>query len=179
MKKVLIVCAIALGLNVTAKAQCPINEILTTRDIQTVANMIEGNTDCIKQALTQNPEYQVFKTYVDYLYNSSKAWIYHSNPQKEKLFSDFYQKWGKDYPTLMAAAPETEEFKKDVAAMVATDPQFFKQNKTTVVPQQYKQWLYVQDLNKRYGEHKVLSLANAAAKIANLQTPTNIYAGNW
>ena len=95
------------------------------------------------------------------------------------MFSDFYQKWGKDYPSLAVAAPESEEFKKDIAAMVATDPQFFKQKKATAVPQQYKQWLYVQDLNRKYGEDKVLSLAVATSKIANLGTPTYIYAGNW
>jgi hypothetical protein len=63
--------------------------------------------------------------------------------------------------------------------MIATDPEFFKQKKATAVPQQYKQWLYVQDLNRKYGESKVLSLAVATSKIANLGTPTYIYAGNW
>ena len=179
MKKVLIACAFAFGISATTKAQCPINEILTTRDIQNVANMIEANTDCIKTALTQNSEYQSFKSYVDFLYNNTRQWIYHTNPQKEKLFGDFYQKWGKDYPSLAVAAPESEEFKKDIAAMIATDPEFFKQKKATTVPQQYKQWLYVQDLNRKYGENKVLSLAVATSKIANLGTPTYIYAGNW
>ena len=179
MKKVLIACALAFGISATTKAQCPINDILTTRDIQNVANMIEANTDCIKQALVQNPEYQSFKSYVDFLYNNSRTWIYHTNPQKEKLFTDFYQKWGKDYPSLAAAVPESEDFKKDIAAMIATDPAFFKQNKVTAIPQQYKQWLYVQDLNKKYGEHKVLSLAVAAGKIANLGMPAYSYAGNW
>lgn len=179
MKKVLIACALAFGISATTKAQCPINEILTTRDIQNVANMIELNTDCLKAALTQNPEYQSFKTYVDFLYNNSRPWIYHTNPQKEKLFSNFYQKWGKDYPNLASAPPESEEFKKDIAAMIATDPEFFKQKKATAVPQQYKQWLYVQDLNRKYGEDKVLSLAVATSKIANLGIPTYIYAGNW
>ncbi len=179
MKKVLIVCALAFGISTTTNAQCPINEILTTRDIQNVANMIEANTDCIKTALTQNSEYQSIKTYVDFLYNNTRPWIYHTNPQKEKLFNDFYQKWGKDYPSLAVAAPESEEFKKDIAAMIATDPEFFKQKKATTVPQQYKQWLYVQDLNRKYGENKVLSLAVATSKIANLGTPTYIYAGNW
>lgn len=183
MKKVLIACALAFGINATTKAQCPINEILTTRDLANVANMIEANTDCLKTALTQNPEYQSFKMYVDFLYNNSRTWIYHTNPQKEKLFGEFYKKWEKEYPTLTAAVPTSEEFKKDVAAMIATDPAFFKQNKVTAVPLQYKQWLYVQDLNKRYGEDKVLSLAVAASKIANLGTPTynyiGTYAGNW
>lgn len=179
MKKVLIACLLAFGINATTKAQCPINEILTTRDILNVANMIEANTDCIKQAFIQNSEYQSFKNYVDFLYNNSRPWIYHTNPQKEKLFSDFYQKWGKEYPSLAVAAPTSEEFKKDVAAMIATDPAFFKQNKATAVPQQYKQWLYVQDLNKKYGESRVLSLAVATSKIANLGTPAYIYAGNW
>ncbi|RZA02241.1 MAG: hypothetical protein EOP47_07810 [Sphingobacteriaceae bacterium] len=179
MKKVLIACALAFGVTATTKAQCPINDILTTRDIANVANMIEANTDCIKQAFVQNPEYQSFKTYVDFLYNNSRPWIYHTNPQKEKLFNDFYQKWGKDYPNLASKVPDNEEFKKDIAAMIATDPAFFKQKKETVVPQQYKQWLYVQDLNRKYGENKVLSLAVATSKIANLGTPTYIYAGNW
>lgn len=179
MKNVFLACVLAFGVTATSKAQCPINEILTTRDIQTVANMIEGNTDCIKQELTQNEEYQGFKAYVDYLYNSTKPWIYHTNPEKEKLFTEFYTKWAKDYPTLNSAAAITDEFKKDMAAMVATDPAYFKQNKATAVPQKYREWLYVQDLKKRYGENKVLSLANAAAKIANLQTPAYVYAGNW
>ncbi len=178
MKNVFLTCLLALGFT-AAKAQCPINEILTTRDIQTVANMIENNTDCIKQSLTQNPEYQSFKLYVDNLYNGASPWIYHSYPAKEKQFNEFYAKWGKEYPTLRSKVPTSDEFKKDVAAMIASDPQFFKQTKTTDVPVQYKQWLYVQDLNKRYGEAKVLSLANATSKIANLSNVNNIYAGNW
>jgi len=178
MKNVFLTCLLALGL-LTAKAQCPINEILTTRDIQVVANMIESNTDCIKQSLTQNPEYKTIKVYVDHLYNGARPWVYHAYPEKEKLFTEFYAKWGNEYPTLRAQAPTSDEFKKDVAAMIATDPQFFKQTKATDVPQQYKQWLYVQDLNKRYGESKVLSLTNATSKIANLQMPIDSYAGNW
>ncbi|MEO8886712.1 MAG: hypothetical protein ABI367_11660 [Mucilaginibacter sp.] len=178
MKNVFLAALLALGLT-TVKAQCPINEILTTRDIQVVANMIESNTDCIKQSLTQNPEYKTLKMYVDRLYNGARPWVYHTYPAKEKLFNDFYAKWGNEYPTLRSAAPTSDEFKKDVAAMVATDPEFFKQNKTTDVPIQYKQWLYVQDLKKRYGENKLLSLTNATAKIANLQVVNDNYAGNW
>ncbi len=178
MKNVFLACLLALGLSV-AKAQCPITEILTTSDVQVVANMIESNTDCIKQSLTQNPEYQNFKIYVDRLYNGASPWIYHTYPVKEKLFNEFYAKWGKEYPNLKSTVPTSDEFKKDVAAMIATDPKFFAQIKPTDMPVRYKQWLYVQDLNKRYGENKVLSLANATSKIANLQMPIDVYAGNW
>ena len=66
-----------------------------------------------------------------------------------------------------------------MAALVATDPEYFKQNKVSVVPQKYKEWLYVQDLKKRYGENKVIALSVAASKIANLPTPSYVYAGNY
>lgn len=177
MKKVFLTCLVALGMAATTKAQCPINEILTTRDIQNVANMIESNTECIKQVLTQDEEYASVKGYLDYLYNSTKVWIYHTNPEKEKLFSDFYHRWEKQYPTLNSAAAITDEFKADMAALVATDPAYFKQVKETAVPQRYKEWLYVQDLKKRYGEGKVIALSVAASKIANL--PNYVYAGNY
>src|SRR5471030_1960444 len=68
MKRVFIVCLLALGMNATTKAQCPINEILVTRDLSTIATMIDNNTECIKQSLAFNPEYANFKMYLDYLY---------------------------------------------------------------------------------------------------------------
>jgi hypothetical protein len=169
MKNVLIVCLLALGIR--AAAQCPINEILTTRDPQTIAGLIENNTDCIKQSLTLNPEYQSFKVYVDYLYNTSSPWVYHTNPDKEKLFADFYAVWGKDYPSMRSPVPTTDEFTRAVAAMVATDPAFFVQKKVTTVPVKYQQWLTVQNLNRKYGERNIITLTNAAAKIANLPAP--------
>ncbi|MDB5117169.1 MAG: hypothetical protein JWQ79_2661 [Mucilaginibacter sp.] len=168
MKKVLLVCLVAFGMK--AAAQCPINEILTTRDPQIIASLIENNTDCIKQSLTQNPEYQNFKVYVDYLYNTSSPWVYHTNPDKEKLFNDFYAKWGDAYPTMRSTEPASPEFYKAVQAMVATDPAFFVQKKETKIPVRYKQWLYVKDITRKYGERNVILLTNAAAKIANLPT---------
>jgi hypothetical protein len=169
MKKALMFCLLAFSI-ITVKAQCPINEILTTKDPQTIAGLIEGNTDCIKQALTQNPEYQSFKVYVDYLYNTSSPWIYHTNPQKEKLFEDFYKTWGKAYPTMSSAAPENPEFYAALKTMVDSDPAFFKQKKDTKVPIKYQHWLYVKHLITKYGERKVTLLANAASKIANIST---------
>ncbi len=169
MKNLLVICLLAFS--ISAKAQCPINDILVTRDLQAIANMIDNNTDCIKQALVQNPDYENFRLYLDYLYNTSSAWIYHTNPAKEKLFDEFYKTWGEEYPTLRSPAPTSEAFYKAMNAMVATDPAFFEQKKITKIPIKYKQWLYVKDMNRKYGEHAVVSLANAAAKIANLQSP--------
>jgi hypothetical protein len=162
-------CLLAFGITV-AKAQCPINEILTTKDPQVIASLIEGNTDCIKQSLTQNPEYQSFKVYVDYLYNTSATWVYHTNPQKEKLFEDFYNTWGEAYPTMSSAAPVNPDFYAAVKVMVDSDPAFFKQKKETKVPVKYQQWLYVKRLVAKYGERNVTVLANAASKIVNLST---------
>ncbi|MBC7401400.1 MAG: hypothetical protein H7289_15785 [Mucilaginibacter sp.] len=169
MKKALMFCLLAFGIT-AAKAQCPINEILTTKDPQTIAGLIEGNTDCIKQSLTQNPEYQSFRVYVDYLYNTSAPWIYHTNSQKEKLFEDFYTAWGKAYPTMSSAAPDSPEFYVAVKVMVATDPTFFTQKKETKVPIKYQQWLHVKTLIAKYGERNVTLLANATSKIANIST---------
>jgi hypothetical protein len=175
MKKALMLCLLAFGIT-AAKAQCPINEILTTKEPQVIASLIEGNTDCIKQALTQNPEYQSFKVYVDYLYNTSAPWIYHTNAPKEKLFEDFYTTWGKAYPTMSSAAPENPEFYAAVKAMVDTDPAFFKQKKETKVPIKYQHWLYVKSLIAKYGERNVTVLANAASKIANI---SNVSTANY
>jgi len=170
MKRVFIVCLLALGMNATTKAQCPINEILATRDLSKIANMIDNDSECIKQALVYNPEYIGFKMYLDYLYNTSSPWIYHTNPEKEKLFADFYSKWGKEYPSLRSEMPMNGEFYKAMKEMVATDPAFFKQEKHTLIPSKYKEWLYVQDLNRKYGVNAVIHAENAAAKIANLPT---------
>lgn len=168
MKKALIVCLLAFGMNATAWAQCPINEILTTKDPQAIASLIENNTDCIKQSLTQNTDYQNLKVYVDYLYNTASPWVYHTNPDKEKLFDDFYAKWGTAYPNMHSPVPATAEFTKAVQAMVATDPAFFVQQKETAVPIRYQQWLHVKNLNSKYGERTIVLLTNAASKIANL-----------
>ncbi|MES2377810.1 MAG: hypothetical protein V4553_14585 [Bacteroidota bacterium] len=169
MKKALMFCMLAFGIT-AAKAQCPINEILTTKDPQIIAGLIEGNTDCIKQSLTQNPEYQSFRVYVDYLYNTSAPWVYHTNPQKEKLFEDFYKAWGETYPTMSSAAPVNPDFYAAIKTMVATDPAFFAQKKETKVPVKYQQWLYVKHLVATYGERNVTLLANATSKIVNLST---------
>ncbi|MDB5010586.1 MAG: hypothetical protein JWQ06_1375, partial [Mucilaginibacter sp.] len=168
MKSAIIISLLAFGMNATTKAQCPINDIFVTRDLQTIATIIDNNTDCIKQALAYNPDYANFKIYLDYLYNTSNPWVYHTNPEKEKLFTEFYSKWGKDYPTLLSKAPASDEFYKAINEMVATDPEFFAQNKPTKIPLKYKEWLYVKDLNRKYGVQTVIHAENAAAKIANL-----------
>ena len=174
MKKVILVCFVAFGLK--AAAQCPINEVLTTRDPQNITTLIENNTDCFKQALTQNLEYAPFKTYLDYIYNTASDWVYHTYPQKEKQFTEFYAKWGKEYPTMTSPAPNIPEFYHDLAAMVATDPQFFKQVRPTKMPLRYMQWVFVKNLKQKYGDQVVINLANAAGKLANLQSaPTYNY----
>lgn len=170
MKKALMFCLLAFGINLATKAQCPINEILTVKDPQTIASMIENNTECIRQSLIQNPEYQSYRVYVDYLYNTSNPWIYHTNLQKEKLFEDFYKTWRKVYPTMSSAKPENPGFYEALRVMVATDPAFFAQKKETAIPIKYQQWLYVKNLVAKYGERNVVQLANATAKIANLST---------
>jgi hypothetical protein len=178
MKKALMLCLLAFGIS-AAKAQCPINEILTTKEPQNIASLIENNTDCIRQALTQDPEYKTFRVYVDYLYNTSKPWIYHTNLQKEKLFEDFYNTWGEAYPTMSSTAPVNPDFYDAVKAMVATDPAFFTQKKETKVPVKYQQWLYVKNLVAKYGERNVVILANATGKIANLATANyNVFVSN-
>jgi hypothetical protein len=168
MKKALMLCLVAFGVNVAAKAQCPINEILTTKEPQAIASLIEANTDCITQALTQGSEYQSFRVYVDYLYNTSSPWIFHTNPEKEKLFEDFYASWGKAYPTMSSPAPADPQFDAAIKTMIATDPGYFAQRRVTKIPVKYQQWLYVKNLVAKYGERNVMALANATAKIANL-----------
>ena len=168
MKNAILVCLMAFGLK--AAAQCPINEVLTTRDPQNITNLIENNTDCFKQALAQNADYAPFKTYLDYIYNTASDWVYNNYPEKDKQFNEFYAKWGKDYPTMTAKAPEIPEFYRDLAAMVATDPAFFAQKKATKMPLRYMQWLFVKNLKQKYGEQVVVNLANAAGKLANLQS---------
>ena len=174
MKSALIIVFLAFGLTATTKAQCPINDILATRDLQTIATMIDNNTDCIKQALSTNQEYSNFKVYLDYLYNSSAPWIYHTNPDKEKLFADFYNKWWASYPTLLSKTPTSDEFYKAINEMVATDPEYFKQTRQTKIPVAYKHWMYVQDLTRKYGTAAVLNAENAAAKIANLHATNTL-----
>ncbi len=171
MKNVIFVCLMAFGLK--AAAQCPINEVLTTRDPQNITNLIENNTECFKQALTQNVEYAPFKTYLDYIYNNASDWVYHAYPEKEKQFDEFYAKWGKDYPTMTSPAPKIPEFYRELAAMVAADPQFFKQVRPTKMPLRYMQYLFVKNLKQKYGEQVVINLANAAGKLANLQKTPN------
>ena len=171
MKRALLFCLMALGFGLAAKAQCPISDILTTKEPPAIAALIEANTDCLRQALTQNPEYQNLRIYVDYIYNTSTPWIFHTNLPKEKLFEDFYKKWGNVYPTMSSPAPTDLEFYAAIKEMVATDPTYFTQHKVTKIPIKYQQWLYVKNLIAKYGEHNVVVLANAAAKIANLSTP--------
>ncbi|HEY9535823.1 MAG TPA: hypothetical protein VIQ77_14905 [Mucilaginibacter sp.] len=171
MKRILMLCLVAFGMSISAKAQCPINEILTTKEPQAIANLIEANTDCIRQALTQDPEYQHFRVYVDYLYNTSTPWVFHTNLQKEKLFQDFYTIWGQAYPTMSSPAPANPEFYAAIKEMVGTDPAYFTQRKATRIPIKYQQWLYVKNLVAKYGERNIILLTNATAKIANLATP--------
>jgi hypothetical protein len=174
MKNVIFVCLMAFGLK--AAAQCPINEVLTTRSPQNITSLIENNTECFKQALTNNIEYASFKNYLDYIYNTASDWIYNAYPEKEKQFNEFYAKWGKEYPTMTSPAPNIPEFYRDLAAMVATDKTFFSQTKATKMPLRYMQWLFVKNLKQKYGDQVVTNLANAAGKLANLrQAPTYSY----
>ncbi|MFD2145811.1 hypothetical protein [Mucilaginibacter antarcticus] len=174
MKKLVLIFLVAIGVN-TAKAQCPINDILATKDPLAIAGLIVANTDCIKQTLTQSPEYTNTRVYIDYVYNTSAPWIYHTNLPKEKLFEEFYQKWSSSYPSVSAKLPDSKEFYDAVAAMVGTDRNYFAQKKATRVPLKYQQWLYVKGLKEKYGERNINILANAASKIANLPA-TNNYA---
>lgn len=167
MKKGLFICLLALSIG-SAKAQCPINDILTNKDPLVIAGLIEANTDCLKQSLTQSPEYASIKVYIDYVFNTSAPWIYHTNQQKEKLFEEFYETYGSIYPTINANLPESHEFYEAITTMIATDPEYFVQKKETRVPIKYQQWLYVKGLMSTYGERNVTILANAASKIANL-----------
>jgi hypothetical protein len=169
MKKVFIVCLLALGMN-AAKAQCPINDILTNKDPLVIAGLIEANTDCLKQTLTQSPEYASVRVYVDYVFNTSAPWIFHTNLPKEKLFEDFYVTWGNAYPSVNSNQPDNQEFYDALKVMVATDPDYFVQKKETRIPVKYQQWLYVKGLNAKYGERNVTILAKAASKITNLPT---------
>lgn len=171
MKKRLLLCLVAFGFGLAARAQCPISDILTTKEPQAIAALIDANTDCLQQALTQNPDYQNFRVYVDYIYNTSTPWIFHTNPQKEELFQDFYAKWGKVYPSMKSPMPDDPEFYAAIKEMIATDPTYFIQRKETKIPVKYQQWLYVKNLIAKYGERNVVALANATAKIANLATP--------
>jgi hypothetical protein len=173
MKKLLIILLITVGFN-TAKAQCPVNEMLSNKDPLVIAGLIEANTDCLKQTLVQNPEYASIRVYIDYIYNTSAPWIYHTNLQKEKLFEEFYQTWGTAYPSVTANLPDNKEFDEAVKEMIATDADYFVQKKETRVPLKYQQWLYVKGLKEKHGERNVNILANAAAKIANL--PSTNYA---
>lgn len=178
MKNAIFACLMAFGLN--AAAQCPINDVLTTRDPQNITALIENNTDCFKQAITQNLEYSQFKTYLDYIYNNASGWVYHAYPEKEQLFAKFYEKWGKDYPAMGSPLPSSPEFYKDMNTLMASDPKFFQQTKDTKVPLKYMQWLYVRRMNERYGAQTVLNLTNAVGKLANLHSTANYtaFAGN-
>jgi hypothetical protein len=172
MKKLLIIFLLAVSFN-AVKAQCPINDLLSNKDPLVIAGLIEANTDCIKQTLTQNPEYANIKVYIDYVYNKSAPWIYHTNPAKEKLFAEFYQNWSSAYPTVTSNVPDNADFYRALAAMVKTDPDYFEQKKETRIPVKYQQWLFVKGLIEKHGERNVSILANAASKIANLPSNSN------
>ncbi len=172
MKKLFFIFLLAIAFN-AAKAQCPINEILSSKDPLVIAGLIEANTDCIKQTLIQSPEYTNVKVYIDYVYNISAPWIYHTNLVKEKLFEEFYEKWSSIYPSVNANLPDSKEFYEAVADMVETDQEYFAQKKETRVPVKYQQWLYVKGLKEKYGERNINILANAAAKITNLKATSN------
>ncbi|MDB5009800.1 MAG: hypothetical protein JWQ06_589, partial [Mucilaginibacter sp.] len=46
--------------------------------------------------------------------------------------------------------------------------------KPTKIPLKYKEWLYVKDLNRKYGVQTVIHAENAAAKIANLPAQNSV-----
>jgi hypothetical protein len=153
------------------KAQCPISEVIAAYNsgADSTARLIDKNSECIRQAL-QKPGNGKYQTMIDNLYHSSTPWVYHTDTAKEKLFNDFYNTWGKLWPTVRAEKPEksqNEDFYKAIDALSATDPSFFKE-KDDGVPINYIHWLAVQSLNKKFGgPDKVLSLMKSIEKIVD------------
>ena len=154
------------------KAQCPISEVIAAYNAgaDSTARLIDKNTDCIRQIL-QKPGNSKYQTMVDNLYRSSSPWVYHTDTSKEKMFVNFYGKWGKIWPTVTTTKPEksqNQDFYTAIDALTATDPSFFKE-KDDGVPVNYINWLAVQSLNKKFGgPDKVLSLMKSIEKIVDL-----------
>ena len=169
MKRLLLLPFAVFTLICGISAQCPIGEIISTPSLDTMANLIDQNTDCIKATLLK-PGYEKYKTMVDDLYNSSYQWVYHTQPQKERMFEDFYEKYGKVWPTINSERPSEADdsgFYAALKKMIATDLSFFKETEDGI-PLPYKKWLRVRGLCQQYGAQSFKHLMDSAAKIANL-----------
>jgi hypothetical protein len=169
MKKFIVIFLIAFAMIFKNNAQCPISELIFATDLETMANLIDENTDCFKEKL-QQPDFVKYKKFVDYLYNNSYPWVYHTNQSKEKLFENFYKNYGGlAWPTITSPKPcLTDQFYVAISNMVATDTAFFAKKDANGIPLKYIQWLRVRSLKQKYGEASVNHLMASVSKIANL-----------
>ena len=165
MKKT-IFCIVLLVFFVTiSKAQC-IEQLAMSTNPDEICDVINSNVSCLRETLNRN-EYRAYKVKINYLYTSSYPWVYHTNPEKEKLFNNFYDRFGYLYPSLISAKPTNPEFYQALKEIIATDPNYFKQVQETKIPIKYIQWMRVKGMCNKFGDASIVRLMQSASKIVN------------
>lgn len=162
----LIITIIVLLTGLSTRSQCSFSDLFYAQNPDTMAALIDSNVYCYREMLSRPGMYE-HRTYINNLYNGAYPWVYHTNPVKEKLFEEFYEKWGYKYPTLLSPLPTDSDYYDAINSMVATDTKYFTST-TKHMPLQYLQWLRVRDMVKKYGTKSVNRLMKSAAQITNL-----------
>ncbi len=148
------------------RAQC-IEQLILSTTLDEISDIIDNNVSCIKETLNKK-EYKKFRFKVNYLYKTSFIWVYHKNPEKERLFNIFYQTYGYLYPSLNSIKPNSGIFYDALKEIVASDPKYFYQTQKTNIPLKYIQWMRVKGLKEKFGEASVIRLMQSASKIVDL-----------
>ncbi|MEI7688753.1 MAG: hypothetical protein WCI91_01050 [Candidatus Nomurabacteria bacterium] len=148
------------------RAQC-IEKLILSTTLDEISDVIDNNVSCIKETLN-NQKYEKFKFKINYLYKTSYIWVYHKNPEKERLFNKFYQTYGYLYPSLLSIKPTSGIFYDALNEMIASDPKYFSQIQKTNIPLKYIQWMRVKGLKEKFGEASVIRLMQSASKIIDM-----------
>ena len=137
-------------------------------DLKTSAKLLCDNADYFTKQFDTG-SLQSYLWFVVYTYNASYPWVYHTDPDKEKRFEEFYQEYGKLYPTFISPLPSDPKFYDALNDMVILDPIYFEQTRETPIPLKYLNWLQVKNLTEECGKENILCLMEAASKMVSRQ----------
>ena len=129
------------------------------RNPDAIANVLNNNTNIIRNVLRVSG----LLTTARVMYEKEKVWMLDKNPSKAALFEGFFQKYGKlaSFPSTDEKNESTDPFWIDMNKIIASDPSFFKNEVQSLVPNSYKEWLFVKRWQNKMGKINVIKIAAA------------------
>lgn len=146
---------------------------ISHNDFRILLSEAQRNSDKIINVLDKNKT--AFRKFLEItknlgaareLYGREMIWVEHSKPDKEKLFLEFFSKYGHlaDFPYNGDTAQVSVVFWSDMEKIIKSDPIFF--NYTENYPlRKYREWLFVHRWKNRLGEVTMKKYAESIRSI--------------